>query len=313
MTMLDRYLSAVQGNLRKDQAAADIVAEIGEDLQSQMEEREGALGRALTEDEQAALIKAYGHPRVVAARYGGIQHLIGPELLPFYWSTLRLVATVVIAIELLGGGISALISHNGPLFFGALAAAWNSLIWIFGIVTIVFALRERVPLPNGGRIGVLPLKWDPRRLPAPGMRPPVPRTSTLAEFIANFIALLALLDARGPHHIPLDIILANAMINMHAMLTPAWHAAYDGMIAGTSLIAISAIAVFVRPQLTGLHESIRAVASVVVMAGIALTVQAGPWITPAGPANTIALYVLVAALVILSLQLTISVRTLLST
>jgi len=32
-------------------------------------EREFALGRALTEDEHAALIKGYGHPRVVAVRF----------------------------------------------------------------------------------------------------------------------------------------------------------------------------------------------------------------------------------------------------
>ncbi len=311
MTILDGYLYAVQRSLPKDQAADEIVAEIGDDLQSQIEEREGALGRALTVDEQAALIKACGHPRAVAARYGRIQYLIGPELLPFYWSTLQLVTVIVISIELLGGAISALISHNGITFFAALAAAWNSLIWIFGIVTIVFALNERVP-PRGGRAGFFPLRWDPRRLPAPGTHPPVPRSSTLAEFIANFIALLVLLDVAGPHHIPLDIFLAKALLDIHATLTPAWHAAYIGTIIGTALIAISALVVFVKPQLTVLHEFVRAVASAIVIIGIAVTLQAGPWVQPMnGPLNAAALYALVSALVILALQLVISARKLL--
>src|SRR5690348_2438397 len=100
MTLLDRYLYAVETNLPKDQAAGDIVAEIGEDLQSQMDELASVLGRPLTEEEQSQIIKAYGHPQVVAARYGRVQYLLGPDLLPFYWSALRLVASIVVAIEL---------------------------------------------------------------------------------------------------------------------------------------------------------------------------------------------------------------------
>ncbi len=202
-SMLDRYLYAVQNDLPKDQPAADIIAEIGDDLQSQMDERSATLGRPLTEEEQAALIKAYGHPRIVAGRYNRVQYLVGPETFPFYFSTLRLVLVVVVTIELLAGAISSLVTHNGFLFFEALGAAWNSLIWIFGIVTVVFALGER----THDRASFLnPFKWDPRRLPAPNAWPPVPRTSSMAEFIANFLALLVLLDAAGPHHIPLDAV-----------------------------------------------------------------------------------------------------------
>ncbi len=315
MTLLDRYLYAVQSDLPKGQPGGDIIAEIGDDLQSQMEEREVALGRTLTEDEQAAIIKAYGHPRRIAARYAGAQYLIGPELLPFYWSTLRLVVTIVIAIELLGGAVSALVAHNGILFFDALYAAFHSLIWIFSIVTIAFALNERVPNNgnmNGNVIGTWMFRWDPRRLPEPGALPPVPRSSSLAEFIANFLALLVLLDAGGSHRIPLDTLLANALRNMHATLTPAWHPAYIGTIAGTALLALAAITVFVRPKLTALHEVVRAMSSAATMIGIALTLQAGPWIRPAGrPLNSIALYILVSAIVILGFQWTNSVRILL--
>ncbi|MHB8148173.1 MAG: hypothetical protein ACYDGM_13070 [Vulcanimicrobiaceae bacterium] len=218
----------------------------------------------------------------------------------------------MISIELLGGAISALVSHNGLLFFDALYAAFHSLIWIFGIVTIVFAVSERVPQRDGHHSGMWLFQWDPRRLPAPGARPPVPRRSTLAEFIANFLALLVLLDAGGAHHIPLDILLANALHGMHATLTPAWHAAYAGAIAGTTLIAISAIAVFVQPQLTALHEFVRVLASAVVIVGIAVTLQAGSWIWPAdAPLNTAALYALVSALVILGLNLALSARAML--
>lgn len=314
MTLLDRYLYAVQSDLPKDQPAGDIIAEIGDELQSQMEEREVALGRALTEDEQAAIIKAYGHPRLIAGRYSRVQYLIGPELLPFYWSTLRLVATIVISIELLAGAVSALVSHDGVLFFDALYAAVHSLIWIFGIVTLIFAVSGSAPQRNSGSIITWLFRWDPSRLPSPGVRPPVPRSSSLAEFIANFLALLVLLDAAGAHRIPLDALVANALLDMHVTLTPAWHAAYIGTAAGTGLLAFAAITVFVWPRLTALHEVARAVASAASIVGIVFTLQAGPWVqSPGELSNTVALYALVTALVILSFQWTISIRILLLT
>lgn len=308
-SMLDRYLYAVQNDLPKDQPAADIIAEIGDDLQSQMDERSATLGRPLTEEEQAALIKAYGHPRIVAGRYNRVQYLVGPETFPFYFSTLRLVLVVVVTIELLAGAISSLVTHNGFLFFEALGAAWNSLIWIFGIVTVVFALGER----THDRASFLnPFKWDPRRLPAPNAWPPVPRTSSMAEFIANFLALLVLLDAAGPHHIPLDAVLASMLQAMQSSLTPAWHGAYIGTIAGSALLAASALAAFVRPQLGAVHEGVRVLASAVTIAGIAFTLQAGPWIQSPDPRlNTVALYFLVAVLVVLLVQIAVSARALL--
>jgi hypothetical protein len=308
--MLDRYLYAVRNDLPKGVAADDIVAEIADELQSQMEAREGTLGRPLTEDEFAEMLKAYGHPRVVAARYGRVQYLIGPALLPFYWSALSTVATIVVAIELVAGGISAVITHDGVVFFSALGAAWNSLIWIFGIVTVVFALGERTQ-PRDGRPGIISLGWDPRRLPAPGVLPPVPRSSALVEFVANFIALLVLLDAPGPHRIPLDAIVAGVLDGMHASLTQAWHGAYVGLLAGTALLALAAIAAFVWPRLAVAHESARLIASVVAGVGIAFTLQAGPWIRPSdNTLNAAALYTLVGAIAILALQVVISARAL---
>ncbi len=311
MTILDRYLYAVRKALPKELATSDIVAEIAEDLQSQIDEREASVGRALTDDEIASIVKAYGHPRVVAARYERVTYLIGPDAFPFYRSALALVATVVVAIELIGGGVAALIAHDGSLFFSALEAAWKSLIWIFGIVTIIFALAERSPNGASALIGRF-FKWDPARLPDPGARPPAPRGSTLIEFIVNFLVLLALLDGAGPHRVPLDELLSGTLAAMHATLTPSWQALYVGAIAGTALLALGAIIVFLQPRLSALLETARALSSAAVIAGVAITLHDGPWIqSPDGSLNTIALYTLVSALVVLAIQLTVSVNSLL--
>jgi hypothetical protein len=65
---LDRYLEAVRGYLPRAQRA-DIVAELAEDLRSEIEERQAAAGRALSEGEVMALLKQRGHPMAVAERF----------------------------------------------------------------------------------------------------------------------------------------------------------------------------------------------------------------------------------------------------
>jgi hypothetical protein len=57
MDMLSRYLYAVSNDLPKKAVRDDIIAEIADDLQSQIEERESVLGRPLTDDEEATVIR----------------------------------------------------------------------------------------------------------------------------------------------------------------------------------------------------------------------------------------------------------------
>src|ERR1700686_3233741 len=65
MELLDRYLQAVRFWLPRAQQN-DIIAELGDDIRSQIEDRESALGRPLNEDEQVALLQQTGHPMRVA-------------------------------------------------------------------------------------------------------------------------------------------------------------------------------------------------------------------------------------------------------
>jgi hypothetical protein len=83
MDLLNRYLHAVRFWLPKSQQE-DIVAELGEDLRSQIEDREAALGRKLDEREIEAILDERGRPSLVASRYLPQQYLIGPVFLTFY-------------------------------------------------------------------------------------------------------------------------------------------------------------------------------------------------------------------------------------
>lgn len=210
---------------------------------------------------------------------------------------------------LLVGGFAAILAHNGVLFFDALDTAWNVAVWIVVIVTAIFAIAERVH-SSGERIGPFSRAWDPLRLPVPGALPPVGRFGSLVEFCANFLALLALLDART-QHVPLDRLVANVLASGHAVLTPAWIPLSYAAVVGTAIVAGSAITLFLRPPMTVFHEVARIVAATVVFAGTAITLARGPWIVaPQSGWNTAALICLIATLLVFTITIAQSARSL---
>jgi hypothetical protein len=112
MELLNSYLKAVRMYLPKSQRA-DIIKELSENLLSQMEEKEAALGRPLTEDEEESILMKHGDPLSVASRYGnstcgvsfGVQ-LISPEIFPLYRNILLfdwiLTSAIFIVLAIIG-------------------------------------------------------------------------------------------------------------------------------------------------------------------------------------------------------------------
>lgn len=144
MDLIDRYLNAVAAQLPQDERA-DIVAELRDLILSRFEAKEEELGRALTEDEQEAILREIGHPLVVAARYRkGPDSLVGPELFP-YWLfgvkagllVLGAVYAITLFIRLIGGADDAgqAIGHAFHGFFG-------SGLTLIGVATVAAAIFE---------------------------------------------------------------------------------------------------------------------------------------------------------------------------
>src|SRR5271165_1462952 len=82
--LVDRYLQAVRFWVPKSQRQDDLIAELGEDLRSQIDAKEEELSRPLGEDDVKAILKNCGSPMVVGARLGPKRSLIGPTLYPIY-------------------------------------------------------------------------------------------------------------------------------------------------------------------------------------------------------------------------------------
>jgi hypothetical protein len=161
MNLMDRYLQAVAKCI-PGARRNDIVAELRANILSRMEDRESELGRSLTEDEQAGILRSYGNPAIVAGRYGehnlGLafgRQLIGPELFPFY-KTVLMVNLLITAVVL--AGAIPLVAHSIGKAFTPTPILMPLAVQ-FGIVTLIFVMLER----NKARWLD---KWDPRRLPA---------------------------------------------------------------------------------------------------------------------------------------------------
>ena len=101
MDLFDNYFRTLKLFLPSDQRE-DIVRELSEEVQSQVAEKEAALGRALNASEQEALLRQFGHPLLTASRYRPRRYLVGPILFPYYWLLLKVVVGLIVLTHLIG-------------------------------------------------------------------------------------------------------------------------------------------------------------------------------------------------------------------
>lgn len=144
MTLIDRYLAAVAAQLPAA-GRDDVIAELRDDIMSRVEAREESLGRALTDDEVEAILREVGHPLSVAARFGsGPQHLVGPELFPWWMFGVKVGLAVLVGISVLSVLVKLV---DGQNFGQAIAQGFHGLfsggVTLIGIATIAGYIFER--------------------------------------------------------------------------------------------------------------------------------------------------------------------------
>jgi hypothetical protein len=158
--LLDRYLHAVKFWLPKAQQQ-DILAELAEDLHSQIDDRETALGRPLTEDELAGILRRRGSPLRVASGYLPEQRLIHPAMVPAYRLVLQIVLLWVLLplFVIVFAGPLLTSTHPERVVLQFFVEAVRTAFTVAGIVTLVFAVLDRYH-------GVQAVdRWEPRKLP----------------------------------------------------------------------------------------------------------------------------------------------------
>ena len=250
MDLIDRYLQAVKFWLPANQKQ-DIVAELSEDLRSQIEDKEIELGRKLNEAEVADLLKQRGSPVLVANRFLPQRHLIGPVLFPIYVFVLKVVAGLYFLPWILvwiGIAISRA-AHSGQGLLQAAASFWTAF-WpmafsMIASITIAFALLERIKPRFLER-------WDPRKLPP--VRDPnrIPLFNSLVEVTVNLVFFTWLIGGEW-----YQTVLHFSGVSI--VLAPVWRYIFWGFVLlAAANAAASAVNVF-RPYWTVTRASIRLV------------------------------------------------------
>jgi hypothetical protein len=256
MQLLERYLQAVKFWLPKEQKQ-DIVAELSEDIHSQIDEKEAELGRKLNEVELESILKQRGRPILVANRYLPQQHLIGPVLFPIYLVVLKIVMlcyvvpwTVTwIALLIFNSGHAAKFSgHSWVETLGSLwASLWGTAFLAVSTVTLVFAILERVQLKSH-----FLEEWNPRKLPPVNNPNVISRFNSIVELAANLLFCVW-----WTTNMSSQLVLNE--VNLRISLAPAWRYFFWGFLLVAVVNIAIAIANFARPYWTARRASLRLV------------------------------------------------------
>jgi hypothetical protein len=268
MDLLERYLAAVARQL-PDRQKADVTAELRDVLLSRMEEEEERMGRPLGRTDVERLLMAFGNPLTVAGRYRKVQHLIGPEVFPYWWAALKAALTVVAALYVvllamaLVGGVD-----QAQLAIKAQPNVVTALIFAFGLVTLVCAVIERF-----GKATLLN-RWRPRDLP-----PPEGRVRKRFDILVEMFMGLVLIAwwtqlIHFQNYIP--------QIGLRVELAEVWRDYYGVILAYLVLeVVLNAIAV-ARPSwvmANGVLRLVRCGAAAGLTAGL---LSAGHWLDVTG-------------------------------
>lgn len=265
MPVLDRYLAAIARHLPQAQAP-DIIAELKDNLLSEIEEKEAGLGRKLTSQELDQMLIGFGHPLTVAARYGRARYLIGPEIYPFFVASLKVVFGILVAIAVVGLAVAAVSGHAPPeRLVGQLTAIWPGALAVFGCLTLVFGLMERT---GHGR---MKLHWSPRQLAPPRARR---RTSVM---IVSEMAMCALTLLWWTGFVQFHALVPIPPF-VHIHLAHVWAGTFWSVVAYWSAeIAIGGLEL-ARPELIRLTAGLSSAKNVAGCIILLHLLQAGHWI-----------------------------------
>lgn len=147
MKLIDLYLDEIRQQLPLKNRE-DILREIQSTLMDMIEDRNPNPGQEPPNETVIAVLEEFGSPHRVARQYGAQNYLIGPRMYPLYLQVLKIVLTIIVALNLVGV-IIAIVSQTGynagvlETIAQILGNLFSSLFTGFGIVTFSFASIER--------------------------------------------------------------------------------------------------------------------------------------------------------------------------
>ena len=180
MNWLHRYVEAVKRYLPRAKRD-DVGEELNSILEEKLEEAEEAKGQPLDEAEVLGFLKNFGHPLLVASRYGRQRALVSEALLPIYKQVLKylLLGFFTLLVE------SALISVSSVLEWWPSDLSGRIQVvglWCILLVTIAFHFVDSVP----GKLNLF-ARWNPERLPAIYGTKPISLFESIVSLVAGLV------------------------------------------------------------------------------------------------------------------------------
>jgi hypothetical protein len=166
MKLIDTYVSEVGRRLpRKNRT--DIEAELRSTLEDSLEERGRKTGKPVDDELAVEVLREYGAPEKVAASYQGERYLIGPRLYPTFELVLKIVASVLGTLAVIGMAVQLV--HSGATllnFANGIAGVLSAFVTALGNVVLIFAIIEWTLRTQGKTIQAETGEktWDPRSL-----------------------------------------------------------------------------------------------------------------------------------------------------
>jgi hypothetical protein len=222
MELIERYLKAIEFWLPNGEKQ-DILAEISEDIHSQIEEREATLGHSLTSAELEALLKSRGRPMLVANRYRPQRSLIGPDWFPTYIFVLKIVGACYVLPWLVAFFVINRVQHPhvswALTLLASLGTAWEVAFFSAATVTVIFACLQFTEAKSN-----FFENWNPRQLPPVRDAFKISRISSIIEIVVN-VAFVLYWIAYADTVVPID------GPSFKLVLNPVWFNFFWGYLA----------------------------------------------------------------------------------
>jgi hypothetical protein len=186
---IDRYVAEV-GRMLPAAQRADVEMEMRSLIEEEVDARSGPGGSG-GDEIVLEVLRSFGPPQQMAARYGAQQYLIGPALYPAFLTVLRIVLAVMVALNVFALVVGFGVEQRRLDLLASLSDLFGGLVYGGGMVVLVFALIERfnrAALEKAVTAG----EWDPRSLPEVEDRDRIKIGETVAEIAFTVAALIAL-------------------------------------------------------------------------------------------------------------------------
>lgn len=183
MNLIDRYLQEVGRHLPREKRQ-DILVELRSSLVDTLEDR---VGGEPSEEEISQVLKEFGPPKEVAARYHPEgQYLIGPAYYPLFRLVVLIALAAALGGQLLAWSVAVFLAGDPVQPLEVLAGLINTVPITFGWVVLVFLVLQRFDVQP--ELDDQP--WDPGTLPQLEKGEEVKRGDLIAGLVFSILILV---------------------------------------------------------------------------------------------------------------------------